>query len=565
MTIDAAADSVLAAFTAWDGEFRAITRRAAARFATRDWRAGQRDAAERLALYRTWVERAVADTERALGARARDRDAWEAMRDAYAARVRDRGDCEIAETFFNSVTRRLFTTVGVDPRVEFVRPDVHDPDDREIADVTRPLPVDGGAVPLARAALGGALTRWADFERDVRHVAQAIERGVGAALGGAPDRAEMIDAVFYRNKGAYLVGRLRRGEVACPLVVALVHDAAGVAADAVLLSADEASIVFGFAWSYFHVETTRPRALVALLASILPLKRIDELYAAIGYHKHAKTELYRALLEHLADPAARFERAEGARGLVMEVFTLPSLNVVFKIIKDQFGAPKRTTRRDVMERYQFVFVRDRVGRLADAQEFEHLRFERRCFPEPLLAELLAAAPSIVHADATHVVITHLYTERRLAPLNLYVRDVSPEAAVAAIVDYGQAIRDLTAADIFTGDMLLKNFGVSRHGRVIFYDYDELATIGECNFRELPQSSRDDDEISAEPWFSVAEHDVFPEEFLRFLVPAGPLRDAFMAHHAELLDPRWWRDVQARIRAGELVDVYPYPAKRRLTR
>jgi len=291
--------------------------------------------------------------------------------------------------------------------------------------------------------------------------------------------------------------------------------------------------------------------------------QLDELYTSIGYNKHGKTELYRALLDHLEDPNARFEEAEGTKGLVMVVFTLPSLNIVFKIIRDTIGHPKRTTRREVIDKYHFVFYRDRVGRLADAQEFEHLQFPRRCFPDALLAELTRTAPSTVREAGDRVVVSHVYTERRLRPLNLHLRETSPWLAEDAIIDYGNAIRDLAAADIFTGDMLLKNFGVSRHGRVIFYDYDELAALTECRFRTMPETTDPSQELSVEPWFSIAEHDVFPEEFAPFLVPEGPLRDTFLHAHAELLQPEWWQSIQRRLRSGEIFDTYPYREERRL--
>jgi isocitrate dehydrogenase kinase/phosphatase len=250
----------------------------------------------------------------------------------------------------------------------------------------------------------------------------------------------------------------------------------------------------------------------------------------------------------------------------MECVALPSMELVLKVIKDRFGAPKRTTRREVMDRYQFVFQRDRVGRLADAQEFEHLAFRRGCFDERLLAELVAAAPSVVQVAGDAVIVRHLYTERRLVPLDIFAREMPPDDARAAVVDYGQAIKDLAAADIFAGDLLLKNFGVSRHGRVIFYDYDELAAVLDCEFRDVPTGGGyGDDDFGEEPWYTAGEHDVFPDEFARFLVPAGPLRDAFMDAHGDLCTARWWRDVQERLRAGEIVDVFPYARERRLPR
>jgi isocitrate dehydrogenase kinase/phosphatase len=262
-------------------------------------------------------------------------------------------------------------------------------------------------------------------------------------------------------------------------------------------------------------------------------------------------------------PGAQFEFAPGDQGLVMSVFTLPSLNVVFKIIKDTFGHPKRTTRRTVMEKYHLVFVHDRVGRLADAQEFEHLEFPRACFSEPLLEHLLAVAASTVRVEGDRVIIGHLYTERRVTPLNVYLRQATPEAAQEAILDYGCAIKELAAANIFTGDMLLKNFGVSRHGRVIFYDYDELCLLPECTFRHLPAPRSFEEELSAEPWFYVGDHDVFPEEFDKFMVPSGPLRELFLEVHGDIFTVELWQRMQDQQRSGELFDVFPYRESRRL--
>jgi isocitrate dehydrogenase kinase/phosphatase len=317
------------------------------------------------------------------------------------------------------------------------------------------------------------------------------------------------------------------------------------------------SIVFGFSWSYFRVGAPQPRALVEFLSSIMPLKRVNELYNGIGYNKHGKTELFRSLMTHLADPAARFAFAEGDEGMVMVVFTLPEHNLMFKIIRDSFGAPKNTTRQAVMDKYHFVFVRDRVGRLADAQEFEHLEFPRRCFPDDLLAYLLAAAAQTVRVEGDRVVVRHVYTERRVTPLNLFLRDAEPEVARETVLDYGNAIKDLAAADIFTGDMLLKNFGVTRNGRVICYDYDELCLLSECRFRRIPPPTTIEEEFAAEPWFFVGEQDVFPEEFSAFLVPPGELRDSFLAAHGDLLNVEFWQGVQRRLAAGEVVDVFPY--------
>ncbi|HEY7877964.1 MAG TPA: isocitrate dehydrogenase kinase/phosphatase-domain containing protein, partial [Gemmatimonadaceae bacterium] len=286
---------------------------------------------------------------------------------------------------------------------------------------------------------------------------------------------------------------------------------------------------------------------------------------AIGYNKHGKTELYRTLVAHLRAPGARFEFAPGDQGLVMSVFTLPSLNVVFKIIKDCFGPPKRTTRRMVMEKYHLVFVRDRVGRLADAQEFEHLDLPRACFSTALLDHLLEVAASTVRIEGEHVIVRHVYTERRVTPLPIFLRDAAPEAAHNAVLDYGTAIKDLAAANIFTGDMLMKNFGASRHGRVIFYDYDELSLLTDCVFRHLPEATTPEQEMAAEPWYYVGENDVFPEEFEAFMVPPGALRELFLEQHGDLFTVEFWQRMQEQQRRGDMPDVIPYPESRRLHR
>jgi isocitrate dehydrogenase kinase/phosphatase len=489
------------------------------------------------------------------------------MKSEHALRV-PRPDSELAETFFNSVTRRVFSTVGVDPAIEYLEHSSSRGVDHEECGIWATYQADTVDAPLVRRLLLAFTwsVPYAQLERDSALVAELIDsriRGLPGTVG--PVEIDLIHAVFYRNKGAYLVGRIRAGREIIPLVLPLLHAERGIVVDAVLMTSDEASVVFGFSWTYFRVEAPRPRALVDFLATIMPLKSVHELYTAIGYNKHGKTELYRSLMRHLESPDARFAFAEGEEGMVMAVFTLPSYNVVFKIIKDSFGAPKNTTRRSVMGKYHFVFVRDRVGRLADAQEFEHLEFPRRCFPEDLLAYLTRHAATTVRPAGDRVVIRHLYTERRVTPLDLFLRDAEESAAREMVIDYGNAIKDLAAADIFTGDMLLKNFGVTRNGRVICYDYDELCLLSECRFRRIPEPTSVEEEFAAEPWFHVGEQDVFPEEFRPFLVPSGGLRKAFLEAHGDLLDIGFWQGVQRRLKAGEVVDVFPYRREARLQR
>src|SRR4051812_22924065 len=566
--IGPAVAAIHAAYAEYERGFEEITGRARRRFEQRDWAGAQGDATARLELYKAHLNAAVADVHDILKDAVMERTVWAAMKLEHRVRIAARSDAELAETFFNSVTRRVFSTVGVDAAIEYVgghgSVEAGTLDDPSIYHTYSAQQIDA---TLVRRILTGYTwsVPYAQLERDASLVAELIAARTRPTAAASPIQLDLLRSVFYRNKGAYLVGRIRTVAETIPLVLPLLHAERGIVVDAVLMTSDEASVVFGFSWTYFKVDAPRPRGLVEFLRSIMPLKQTHELYTSIGYNKHGKTELYRGLLSHLEGSDTRFAFVEGDEGMVMAAFTLPSFNVVFKIIKDRFGAPKNTTRRAVMEKYQFVFVRDRVGRLADAQEFEHLEFPRRCFPEDLLDYLLGVAGSTVRVEGERVVVRHLYTERRVVPLNLFLRDAEESAARDAILDYGNAIKDLAAADIFTGDMLAKNFGVSRHGRVICYDYDELCLLSECHFRRIPPAATLEEEFASEPWFHVGEQDVFPEEFGTFLVPPGPLRDGFLQAHGDLLDLGLWRDVQQRLSRGEVVDVFPYRREARLQR
>jgi isocitrate dehydrogenase kinase/phosphatase len=377
------------------------------------------------------------------------------------------------------------------------------------------------------------------------------------------DLVEMLIPLFFRGQRAYAVGRLWCEGTLVPLVFAFQNEREGISLDAVLCAEDDVSVLFSFTRAYFHVDVNRPHDLVRFIHRIIPQKRLAELYIAIGYNRHGKTELYRDLLHHLQESDEQFVIASGARGMVMLVFTFPSFDVVFKIIRDSFDEPKRTTRADVMGKYTLVFRHDRAGRLIDAQEFEYLEFDRARFSEPLLAEMQKLAAQSVRIDSQRVVIKHLYAERRVHPLDLYVRQACQKDVRAAVIDYGFAIKDLAAANIFPGDILLKNFGVTRHGRVVFYDYDELCLLTECNFRETPVPRDMIDEMSDEPWYYVGEHDCFPAELKTWLGLAEPWRGVFIEHHADLYGVPFWRDVQSRIRAGELIDILPYSQSKRL--
>src|SRR6185503_3647959 len=478
-----------------------------------------------------------------------------------------RPDRELAQTFFNSVSRRFVARRGVDPALDFLPYDFAGAWSEPAGDAVRTY---GG--PAVTPRLVERLLRDLDLGatfRDLAGDAAATAARLDAALGevfgdGVIDRLEVLAAPFYRNKAAYVVGRARRGTAVAPVLLALLHGPEGVEVDAALASEDEVSVVFSFARWYFLVDADPPRGVVGFLRSILPRKRIAELYIALGHHKHGKTEYYADFSHQIRQSREQLVRAPGKEGLVMKVFHLPDYEFVFKVIKDHFPAAKRVTRSQVKANYRLVLTHDRVGRLIDFQEFGHLTFPRARFAPELLAELHADAGVQVQEANGDVVLRHLYIGRRVVPLDLFLASDVPRAEKeAAVSDWGWCLRDLAAANVFAGDLLLKNFGVTRHGRVVFYDYDELAPLTALRFRRLPPSRDEVAELQPEPWFGVADEDVFPEEFPHFLELTGELRERFDAEHGCLFDPDWWSDMQQRNREGELVDVFPYPESRRL--
>ena len=554
------------AFGRFRNAFTMVTRRAQRRFETRDWAAMQTDASERLDLYKAIVDQTVGDIRATLKERVEEKIVWASMKAVYSGLIAGGDDWELAETFFNSITRRIFATVGVDPQIEFVDSDYDIPPNQAERAVYCTYQQAASSAILIETILRN-LPFAGDFqnlERDAELAGREIEerlRAIGALR--VVERAEMVDAIFFRGKGAYLVGRIFSGSHRLPLVLALLHPPRGVVVDTVLLEENQVSILFSFAHSYFHVDVRRPYDLVHFLKTIIPRKRIAELYISLGYNKHGKTELYRDILHYLAYSQDCFEIARGQPGMVMSVFTMPGYDLVFKVIKDHFGDPKKTTRQTVMEKYHLVFKHDRAGRLVDAQQFEHLQFNRERFSEALLDELRGAAGQTVVEGEGGVIIRHAYVERRIIPLDIYVRQANEEAAAAAIIEYGNAIKDLAVSNIFPGDMLLKNFGVTRHGRVVFYDYDELCLLTDCTVRQIPPPRTPEDELSPEPWFAVHDHDIFPEQFENFIGIYGRLRQRFMAHHADLFTVAFWRDVQARLEAGEIISIIPYAEESRL--
>ncbi|MDB9958533.1 bifunctional isocitrate dehydrogenase kinase/phosphatase [Oceanospirillaceae bacterium] len=477
-----------------------------------------------------------------------------------------RTDPELAETFFNSIFCRAFRHSSLrEQRMFLFSSSAAAP--KELAqDMYKEYNTSKGVVGMVSDILDDYAfdVPYANKRLDVINLVGIIKENTDFRMAMTDQtRVQILKSVFYRNKGAYLVGQLVNPSHSQPFVIPLLNDEKqGIYTDTLITDSDDVSIIFSFTRSYFMVEAPVPAEFVGFLQHILPAKPLAEIYTNIGFFKHGKSVFMRDYLQHMDNSTDQFIIAPGIKGMVMTVFTLPSLDIVFKIIKDKFAPPKAMTKAVVKEKYHLVKVHDRVGRMADTQEFKHFAFDKGRFSQELIDELLTVAPSMIKMVGNYVVIEQLYVERRMTPLNIYIDTASDAQLYDVIDEYGNAIKQLAAANIFPGDMLFKNFGVTRHGRVVFYDYDEICYLTECNFRKIPEAMYPEQELASEPWYSVGPYDVFPEEFHVFLAGRPRIAKTFRQIHSDIFDADYWKSLQADIVDGQVKDVFPYRRKKR---
>ncbi|TLP63002.1 MULTISPECIES: bifunctional isocitrate dehydrogenase kinase/phosphatase [Pseudomonas] len=559
------ARTILEGFDDYREHFRRITLGARERFEQARWQDIQHAAAARINLYEEKVAEVNGWLRKRFAAQLLlEVEQWPLVKSAYIRLIDPRLDDELSETWYNSLFCSLFSHDQISDGCMFIHTTRPSMRSHERAAQIRTYRPDGGLKGLLRTVFADYAFEvpFANLEGDLERLQEQLRECLPDWVSKDPSLVlELFTPVLYRNKGAYLVGRLHNRDEQWPLVIPLLHrEGQGLEADALITDEAQVSIIFSFTRSYFMVDVSVPAEFVNFLKRILPGKHIAELYTSIGFYKHGKSEFYRALINHLANSDDRFIMAPGVRGMVMSVFTLPGFNTVFKIIKDRFSPSKTVDRATVIDKYRLVKSVDRVGRMADTQEFADFRFPVAKFEPDCLAELLELAPSTVVCEGDTVLIRHCWTERRMTPLNLYLEQASPAQVLEVLEDYGLAIKQLAAANIFPGDMLLKNFGVTRHGRVVFYDYDEICLLTEVNFRRIPPPRYPEDELSGEPWYSIGPHDVFPEEFPPFLFADITQRRLFSRLHGELYDAGYWQGVQAAILQGKVIDVFPYRRK-----
>ena len=568
------ARAILAGFDKHYRLFREAARQAKQHFEDADWAAMRELSRERIQMYDRRVHEAVESVLSAYPQAAHEESLWPAIKLAYIGLLHEHRQPECAETFYNSVACQVLHRRYYRNEFIFWRPAVA----TEHLEGDEPTyrcyyPREKGLRGALRAIVAdfGLANPFEDLRRDIRSVLRALRAYFPRPMRVYPSlQVQVLGSLFFRNKAAYVIGKIVNGHREYPFAVPILqNERRELYLDALLLDPDQLQLLFSFARAYFLVDMEVPAAYVSFLRQLMPNKPRAEMYMAVGLQKQGKTLFYRDLHYHLKHSTDNFVVAPGIKGMVMLVFTLPSFPYVFKIIRDHFAPPKEMDRQTVKDKYLLVKYHDRVGRMADTLEYSLVALPRDRFAPELIEELKAHAASSIEFEGDQIVIKHMYIERRMVPLNLYVEEAARDGDEArlrhALVEYGNAIKELASANIFPGDMLLKNFGVTRHNRVVFYDYDEIAYMTDCNFRRIPPPTSFEDEMAAEPYWSVGPHDVFPEQFERFLVADPHSRAVFMQFHRDLVDPAFWRDKQEHVRSGVQEDVFSYPESMRFRR
>jgi isocitrate dehydrogenase kinase/phosphatase len=560
------AQAILEGFDKHYALFRYVAQRAKAQFENGDWHGLQQAARDRIEFYDQRVMEAFERIERKLQASDLSDATWQQVKHDFVSLIADHKQPECAETFFNSVSCKVLHRDYFHNDFIFVRPAVatdHMDSDPPSYRCYYPAAEGLRASLTKMVADFGLACPFVDIKRDVRLVIRAALGVLKRPFKVEPDcQIQVLSTLFFRNKGGYIIGKLVNGNLPHPFAIPILRDAQGrLYLDTLLFSENEIVTLFSFTRAYFLVDMDAPAAYVQFLRTLIPNKPKAELYTMIGLQKQGKTLFYRDFLHHLKHSRDQFVVAPGIKGLVMSVFTLPSYPYVFKIIKDKI-AKDGMDRKFVQSKYQLVKMHDRVGRMADTWEYSQVALPRNRVDLGVIDELERLSPSMLVDEGDTVVINHVYIERRMTPLNLYLQHSSDEKLDHGVKEYGDAIKQLAAANIFPGDMLYKNFGVTRLGRVVFYDYDEIQYMTEINFRRIPPAPNEEAEMSGEPWYAVGPNDVFPEEFGTFLLGDARVRAAFLKHHSDLLDPEWWNTKKQRLARGIVDDVFPYdPAKR----
>ena len=563
-----AARWILAEFDAYYVESRSIPTLAKSAFERRDPATSLDLSRRRLSVYSVSALALARRLREALPSVAEDETFWKQIEARYLTSIEGRYESDLAFAYIHSARRMTYE--GRWKPVEYAFLHHREPESERSAVVRIDFPIAPGSDLAALVDRILDVPRferpWRDREGDVRRV---VERLGSIFRGGTgrPVEIQMTDAGFFRNRGAYVVGRIVFGDAsATPLILALLNHDAGIYVQAVLTGEADAHNLFSSTLANFHVTNTHYHELAAFLHTVMPTRRLGLHYSTIGFNHVGKVAVMNELREELATHGEVFTTAVGFRGSVAIGFAAPSSDYNLKVIRDiptdQYKWGEFPGIGAVLDKYRRVHEIDRTGSMLDNIIYYNLELDPAWFEPELLAELLRDAGESVSLRDDAVILKHLIVQRRVRPLPVFLRDATPEEAREVIVNLGHCIKNNAAANVFNKDLDARNYGVSRFQKVFLFDYDALEPLTRVKVRS--NVGRFDGEDDVPDWFYEDGVIFLPEEIESgFRIHDRGLRRLFRDVHGDLLTTGYWERMQHDLDQGQVPSIRLYPERRKL--
>ena len=563
-----AARWILAEFDAYYVESRSIPNLAKSAFEQRDPAMSLDLSLRRLSVYSVSAHALARRLRAALPEVAEDETFWTRLEARYLALIEGRYESDLAFAYIHSARRMVYE--GMWKPVEYMFLHHREPASERSAAVRIDFPIAPGAdlaVLVDRVlAVPRFERRWRDRAGDVRRVTERLQ---SIFSGGArrPVEIQMTDAGFFRNRGAYIVGRIVFDDSsASPLILALLNHDAGIYVQAVLAGEADAHNLFSSTLANFHVTNSHYHELAAFLHTVMPTRRLGLHYSTIGFNHVGKVAVMHELREELATHREVFITAVGFRGSVAIGFAAPSSDYNLKVIRDvptdQYKWGEFPGIGAVLDKYRRVHEIDRTGSMLDNIIYYNLELDPAWFEADLLAELLRDDGESVSLRDDAVILKHLIVQRRVLPLPVFLQDATPEEAREVIVNLGHCIKNNAAANVFNKDLDARNYGVSRFQKVYLFDYDALEPLTRVKVRS--NAGRFDGEDDVPDWFYEDGVIFLPEEIESgFRIHDRGMRRLFRDVHGDLLTTGYWERLQHDLDRGQVPSIRLYPEQRKL--
>ena len=407
-----------------------------------------------------------------------------------------------------------------------------------------------------------------DIEGDALAIARRINR-----LARRRDRdittVEMIDAGFFRNRGAYLVGKILFDDHSyAPLIIALLNGPDGIYCDAVILDEHLAHNLFSSTLANYHVTTRYYHELSAYLHSLMPHRALGLHYSTIGYNHVGKVAVIKELKQELEDSGGVLDNAIGEPGTVAIGFAGPQSAYNLKVIRNHPTSGYKWGEFEgidsVKEKYSRVHEINRTGSMLDNIIYFNIALEKRLFSPGLLAELLAEASETVSLHGDAVLFKYLIVQPRMTPLPVFLEHADERQVRYVLESLGDCIKNNAAANIFNKDLDARNYGVSHFLKVYLFDYDALEVMVDVKIRS--NLDRFDGEEDIPDWYFEDGVIFLPEEIEAGLcIRDREQRQMFREYHGDLLTTGYWENLQYELRQNQVPAIKVYPDTCRLRR